>query len=160
MAIKQHLRLAVAFLALVAASLEARGFAIGDRLPLTGTDGVSFDLEIVAAPPAGIAGQSYVARDGSSGVGAIVNEQNNEIQSLHCQIDSLEKNVESMHETINITNDFISGLETIHNNESVIKDEIYQEVINNEESQNWFNQEIPDGILSILLNNQNSTCAE
>ena len=90
----------------------------------------------------------------------LVNEQNNEIQSLHCQIDSLEKNVESMHETINIANDFISGLEAIHNNESAIKDEIYQEVINNEESQNWFNQGIPDGILSILLNNQNSTCIE
>lgn len=90
----------------------------------------------------------------------LVNEQSNEIQSLYCQIDSLEKNVKSMHKTISITNDFISGLETIHNNESAIKDEIYQEVINNEESQNWFNQEISDGILSILLNNQSSTCTE
>ena len=53
-------------------SQSAPAFALGDRILLTGTDGVSFALEIVSAPPPGIAGQSFIAKDAATGVGAIV----------------------------------------------------------------------------------------
>jgi hypothetical protein len=54
------------------ASLSAPAFALGDRILLTGPDGVSFALEIVSMPPPGIAGQSFIAKDTTTGVGAIV----------------------------------------------------------------------------------------
>ena len=37
--------------------------AVGDKLLLRGPDGVSLSLDIVSAPPAGIAGQSFIAKD-------------------------------------------------------------------------------------------------
>lgn len=88
-----------------------------------------------------------------SDLNVIITEQRNEIQSLHCQMDSLEKDVDSMHETINITNDFISNIEIIHETEDSIKEDIYDEVMNNEESQDWYNTPISPGILDILMNN-------
>ena len=47
-------------------------FAVGDKLFLRGADGVSLLLDIVSAPPAGIAGQSFIAKDGTTGAGAVV----------------------------------------------------------------------------------------
>ena len=47
-------------------------FAVGDKLLLGGPDDVSFSLDIVSAPPAGIAGQSFIAKDGATGAGAVV----------------------------------------------------------------------------------------
>ena len=47
-------------------------FAVGDKLFLRGPDGVSLSLDIVSAPPAGIAGQSFIAKDGTTGAGAVV----------------------------------------------------------------------------------------
>ena len=47
-------------------------FAVGDKLFLRGPDGVSLLLDIVSAPPAGIAGQSFIAKDGATGAGAVV----------------------------------------------------------------------------------------
>ena len=47
-------------------------FAVGDKLFLRGPDGVSLSLDIVSAPPAGIAGQSFIAKDGATGAGAVV----------------------------------------------------------------------------------------
>ncbi len=47
-------------------------FAVGDRLLLSGPGGVSLSLDIVSAPPAGIAGQSFIAKDGATGAGAVV----------------------------------------------------------------------------------------
>lgn len=78
-------------------------------------------------------------------------EQNNEIQALGCQIDVLEKNVESFRETINITNDYINNIERIREDESTIKQEIYQEVINDEEAKNWFEETIPNSLVDVLL---------
>ena len=46
--------------------------AVGDKLLLSGPGGVSFSLDIVSAPPAGIAGQSFIAKDGATGAGAVV----------------------------------------------------------------------------------------
>lgn len=90
----------------------------------------------------------------------IISEQNNEIQSLHCQIDSLEKDVDSMHETINITSDFISNLEIIHEEENNLKQNVYQEVLDNEESHDWYNTPIAPGLLELLMSNSDATCTD
>lgn len=89
-----------------------------------------------------------------------ITSQKNEISSLHCQIDSLEKDIESMHETINITNNYINNLELIHENEDSIKQDIYQEVLNDEETHEWYDTEIPENLLNILLNNTDPMCTE
>ena len=47
-------------------------FAVGDKLLLSGPGGVSLSLDIVSAPPAGIAGQSFIAKDDTTGAGAVV----------------------------------------------------------------------------------------
>ena len=47
-------------------------FAVGDKLLLSGPGGVSFSFDIVSAPPAGIAGQSFIAKDDTTGAGAVV----------------------------------------------------------------------------------------
>lgn len=45
---------------------------IGDTIDLSLPEGVAFSLSIVAAPPAGIAGQSYIAHDANSEASAVV----------------------------------------------------------------------------------------
>ena len=75
MEMKAYLRLAATFFFLFAASLKASevSYAVGDTIDLSLPDGQpSFSLSIVAAPPAGIAGQSYIARDTQSQASAIV----------------------------------------------------------------------------------------
>lgn len=70
---RTHLRLVAMLLSLFAAHLEAGEFAVGDMIDLALPDGLpSFSLSIVAAPPAGIAGQSYIARDTRSQASAVV----------------------------------------------------------------------------------------
>lgn len=82
-----------------------------------------------------------------------VTEQNSVIQSLNCQIEDLEKNIDSFRETINITNDYISNIESIKESESTVKQEIYQEVINDEETKNWFEESVPANLIDVLLRN-------
>ncbi len=52
--------------------VDIPAFGVGDRIVLVGPEATSFALEIVSAPPPGIAGQSFVATDAATGVGAIV----------------------------------------------------------------------------------------
>ena len=79
-----------------------------------------------------------------------IEEQENEIYSLTCQIDSLEKNIESFRETINITNDYISNLERIHDEETATKQEVFQAVVSDPVAKEWFDEEIPASLLSAL----------
>ena len=75
MKVKIHLRLVATFFFLFAASLKASeiSYAVGDTIDLSLSDGQpSFSLSIVAAPPAGISGQSYIARDTQSQASAVV----------------------------------------------------------------------------------------
>ena len=75
MKVKIHLRLVATFFFLFAASLKASeiSYAVGDTIDLSLPDGQpSFSLSIVAAPPAGISGQSYIARDTQSQASAVV----------------------------------------------------------------------------------------
>jgi len=90
--IKGCIRIVVTSLCLFAAQIEARefsfdfssqgtdsasapvySFAVGDTVNLSLPAGQpSFSLEIVSAPPPGIAGQSYIARDTQSQASAVV----------------------------------------------------------------------------------------
>ena len=85
---RTHLRLAAMLLSLFAARLEAGEFAVGDTIDLALPDGLPpFSLSIVAAPPAGIAGQSYIARDTRSRASAVVKPTSD---GLRAAIDDFE----------------------------------------------------------------------
>lgn len=89
-----------------------------------------------------------------------VNEQKNTINTLNDQIVSLKNNIESFRNTLNITNDYINSLEVIYNNESNIKDAIYEEVISDPEVEDWFNQQVPDGVINIISNAADGMCGD
>lgn len=79
-----------------------------------------------------------------------VTEQAEHINLLNCTITSLENNLKAVNETVSITSSFIENLETIRVTDTTIKQEIYNEVVNDKESYDWFNEKLPDGILSVL----------
>lgn len=87
-----------------------------------------------------------------------VSEQESQIDQLNCNIQSLEKNLKSVYATMNITNEYIDSLKQIHDNETTAKQEIYNEIITNEESKDWYNTPIPDGILSIMSDDSDIMC--
>lgn len=87
-----------------------------------------------------------------------VSAQESQIGQLNCNIQSLEKNLESVYATMNITNEYIDSLKQIHDNETTSKQEIYNEIITNEESKDWYNTPIPDGILSIMSDDTDLMC--
>jgi len=88
--------------------------------------------------------------DRISDLNVTVSEQQNEISSLNCQIESLEKNIDSFRETINITNDYISNIEKVKEEELNTKQEIYQTIINDESARKWYDEEIPISINNLL----------
>ena len=89
---KECIRIAVTLICLFAAEVEARefafdfssqetddtaapvySFAVGDRINLSLPEGQpSFSLDIVAAPPPGIAGQSFIAKDSGGTASAVI----------------------------------------------------------------------------------------
>lgn len=77
-------------------------------------------------------------------------EQNNTIEALQNNIDSLKSNLESYHETINVINSYIENVEKLKSDESAIKQAVYEEVISNPDSLEWFNEKLPDNIASII----------
>lgn len=76
--------------------------------------------------------------------------QANEIDSLKCSIDSLNKEIESLDNVIAVTDDYITSINQIKDEDSSIKQEIYEQVINNEEVKDWFSETLPDDLLSII----------
>ena len=46
--------------------------AVGDTIAVRAPGGASFALRLVSAPPAGVAGQSYIARDDGGSASAVV----------------------------------------------------------------------------------------
>ena len=56
----------------MACAAEVSRFAVGDTLDLRLFDDVGFAFRIVSAPPAGIAGQSFIAKDENGSASAIV----------------------------------------------------------------------------------------
>ena len=86
-------------------------------------------------------------------------EQQNEIQALNCQIDSLEKNVESFRETINITNDYIENIEKVRQEEMTTKQEIYETIVEDPAAKEWYDEPLPNSLLDILMKETNNlTC--
>lgn len=77
-------------------------------------------------------------------------EQMHTIETLQSDIDSLNTNITVYHETLNTISDYIENLEKLKLNDSAVKQAIYEEVISNPESMEWFNEKIPDNLISII----------
>lgn len=95
-----------------------------------------------------------------SDMSVTIAEQKNEIDSLNRNIESLEKNIDSLHNTINITSDYIENLKQIHSDESIVKQAIYEEVMSDPVSGDWYHQELPENILKIIADSNDKLCNE
>lgn len=87
-----------------------------------------------------------------------INEQSNQINQLNQNIDVLEKELESFNSTIEITDDYIEYIEKINTDEDIVKQAIFEEVLNDEsdEIKDWLNQKLPENLRQALLKNSNS----
>lgn len=83
-------------------------------------------------------------------------EQRDEIQALNCQIDSLEKNVESFRETINITNDYIENIEKIRQEETTTKQEVYETIVKDQVAKDWYDEPLPNSLVDVIVNETNN----
>ena len=83
-------------------------------------------------------------------------EQRNEIHALNCKIDSLEKNVESFRETINITNDYIENIEKIRKEETATKQEVYETIVKDQAAKGWYDEPLPNSLVDIIMNETNN----
>lgn len=79
-------------------------------------------------------------------------EQRNEIKALNCQIESLEKNVESFRETINITNDYIENIEKVRQEETTTKQEVYNTIVKDKVAKDWYDKPLPSSLVDIIMN--------
>ena len=79
-------------------------------------------------------------------------EQRNEIQALNCQIESLEKNVESFRETISITNDYIENIEKVRQKETTTKQEVYDTIVKDQVAKDWYDEPLPNSLVDIIMN--------
>lgn len=79
-------------------------------------------------------------------------EQRNEIQALNCKIDSIEKNVESFRETINITNDYIKNIEKVRQEETTTKQEVYDTIVKDKVAKDWYDERLPNSLVDIIMN--------
>lgn len=81
-----------------------------------------------------------------------LSDQRNEIQALNCKIDSIEKNVESFRETINITNDYIENIEKIRKEETATKQEVYETIVKDQIAKDWYDELLPNSLVDIIMN--------
>lgn len=77
-------------------------------------------------------------------------EQAYTIDVLQNNINSLNINLNTYNETLNTVSDYINNIEQFKSNDSDIKQAIYEEVISNPDSMDWFNEKLPDNIISII----------
>ena len=77
-------------------------------------------------------------------------EQSHTIETLQSNIDDLNSNLESYHATLVTISDYMSDVEKLKSNESAIKQAVYEEVISNPDSLEWFNERLPENISSII----------
>ena len=77
-------------------------------------------------------------------------EQMHTIETLQNDIDSLNTSIAVYHETLNTVSDYIENLEKLKLNDSAVKQAIYEEVISNPETMEWFNEKIPDNLISTI----------
>jgi peptidoglycan hydrolase CwlO-like protein len=79
-----------------------------------------------------------------------ITNQANDIGLLKSNIESLNKEIESLDSVISVTNDYISSIKQINDDDMSIKQAIYEQVISNEEVKDWFSENLPDDILAII----------
>lgn len=79
-------------------------------------------------------------------------DQRNEIKALNCQIESIEKNVESFRETINITNDYIENIEKVRQEETTTKQEVYNTIVKDKVAKDWYDELLPNSLVDIIMN--------
>ena len=79
-------------------------------------------------------------------------EQRNEIQALNCQIESIEKNVDSFRETISITNNYIENIEKVHREEITTKQEVYETIVKDPTAKDWYNEPLPNSLVGVIMN--------
>lgn len=79
-----------------------------------------------------------------------VTQQDNEIRLLNNNITTLQKNISAITETVNITNDYILKIENYRKDESTKKDKVYDAVVNNEETRDWYQSALPADIVNII----------
>lgn len=84
-----------------------------------------------------------------------ITNQANEIDSLKSNIESLNKEIESLDSVISVTNDYISSIKQINDDDMSVKQAIYEQVISNEEVKDWFNENLPDDILVVINSDAN-----
>lgn len=77
-------------------------------------------------------------------------EQSHTIETLQSNIDDLNSNLESYHATLVTISDYMSDVEKLKSNESAIKQAVYEEVISNPDSLEWFNERLPENIISTI----------
>lgn len=75
---------------------------------------------------------------------------NSHIETLNNNIDVLQKNVQSFREAMTVTSDYVNTVEQAHTDEEIVKQQIYEEVLVNDEARDWFNEKLPDDLLSII----------
>ena len=85
-----------------------------------------------------------------SDLNVTIDEQSHVIETLQNEVDSLNTNLIVYHETLNTISDYIENVEKLKSNDSAVKQAIYEEVISNPESMEWFNEKLPDNIASII----------
>lgn len=76
--------------------------------------------------------------------------QLNEINSLKSNVDSLNKKISSLSSVIAITDDYIKSINQTKKNEASVKQAIYEQVISNEEVKSWFNELLPNDVLTTV----------
>lgn len=77
-------------------------------------------------------------------------EQAHTIEVLQNNINTLNINLNTYHETLNTVSDYIESIEQFKSNDSAVKQAIYEEVLSNPESMDWFNEKLPDDLISII----------
>lgn len=85
-----------------------------------------------------------------SDLNVTVDAQSHVIETLQNEVDSLNTNLIVYHETLSTISDYIENVERLKSNDSAIKQAIYEEVISNPESMEWFNEKLPDNIISTI----------
>lgn len=121
-------------------------------------------ISIVTILVAGLITYIYIdsLNDKISGLKVELSDKDNTINSLTRNIELLNTQVESLSNTITITDDYIGEIAEIRSEEDVIKNAIYEEVLNDEtdEIKNWLNERLPDNIITIINDGNKRMCKD
>lgn len=91
-----------------------------------------------------------------------LSEKDKTINSLLENIDDLNTKIKSLNNTITITSDYIEEIAEIRSEEDIIKNAIYEEILNDEtdETKNWLNERLPSNITTIINDGNKRMCKD